>query len=637
MVEVPDYSFISKDAGPSLSGSINNWLTIDKNVYDLKEKGANEAIGNILQQSTDAQGNVDYGTANALAAKAGPRVQMGMQTMLANNSARRGEQIDQGSAMYNHAARSSMSLMYDPSDANLEAVRGDLKRQWPGMSTQIDSEFDAAKAMQPAQRVQWAYRHGVGAMDASGRMKMSPYGETAGHDVGGAIVAGTTTQASPYAPGGLTIGGGGLGRTLTPGEGTALDKIDIGNGQTIQVPHESAGALLRANPGWRAIAAPGGSPISSTSPPPPPANYVARPASAAPAAPAAVPSGNPATGGTPGGPGTYQGPGFGVLPTAPGPGASLSSGGVNVASADPSFVSGVGAAAPPSPVVAGDVSAIMAGMNQARAAPQGGTQQAFNALQSGGVSGAAASTAAPPPAGPPAATPAPPQPTLGVSAPPGKVEAGQETGKQSATMGGALISRGDQAPVQKANLQNMMTDLSKLDSMGPGTDKEIFLNSVMQKLTGYGFSMNRDQVAAGNSFAKLANIAVGQQLAAIGGTDARQSLFMGSNPHLDMSKLGNERIIQMLMGNEDAIQAKARAWTTWSQSRGDDTYRQFQDDFNRHFDPRVFQSQYMARGGPELEALKQSLLKESGGKTDSGAYLKFKEDTAYARNHGWIQ
>jgi hypothetical protein len=49
MVEVPDYSFISKDAGPSLSGSINNWLTIDKNVYDLKEKGAQQAAGQAYQ------------------------------------------------------------------------------------------------------------------------------------------------------------------------------------------------------------------------------------------------------------------------------------------------------------------------------------------------------------------------------------------------------------------------------------------------------------------------------------------------------------------------------------------------------------------------------------------------------------
>jgi hypothetical protein len=199
-------------------------------------------------------------------------------------------------------------------------------------------------------------------------------------------------------------------------------------------------------------------------------------------------------------------------------------------------------------------------------------------------------------------------------------------------MGGTLVGRGDQAPVQKANLQNMLTDLAKLDSMGPGTDKEIFLNSVMQKLTGYGFSMNRDQIAAGNSFAKLANIAVGQQLAAIGGTDARQNLFMGSNPNLDLSKLGNERIIHMLMGNEDAIQAKARAWNEWSQSNGPATYQKFQDDFNRHFDPRVFQSQYMAKGGPELAALRASLEREG-----TGAIEKFKADTSYARDHRWIQ
>lgn len=211
----------------------------------------------------------------------------------------------------------------------------------------------------------------------------------------------------------------------------------------------------------------------------------------------------------------------------------------------------------------------------------------------------------------------------------GEKPAIEETAKSGAAMGNALTARADQVPTNKANYANMLTDLSKLDTMGPGTDKEVAINSALQKLTGYGFSMNREQVAAGNSFAKLANIAVGQQLQSIGGTDARQALFMGSNPNLDLSKLGNQQIIHTLQGNEDAIQAKSRAWQDWQKrGNGPDTYAGFQDDFNHHFDPRVFQQQYM--GQSEIASLKKSL-------TGPGETQKFLDDVKYARQHGWIQ
>ena len=302
-----------------------------------------------------------------------------------------------------------------------------------------------------------------------------------------------------------------------------------------------------------------------------------------------------------------------------------------------------------------------------RTVPRG---PAFGMPPPGSVGGAPSSAAQPPPpppgtqvrpppattpaaAAPPSATststtlrgpgssatpPAAPPPTVAPSSggvvtglPTGTEKATEATAGQSAALGTALTTRADQVPTNKANYANMLTDLSKLDTMGPGTEKEVALNAAMQKLTGYGFSMNREQVAAGNSFAKLANIAVGQQLQSIGGTDARQALFMGANPHLDLSKLGNQQIIHMLQGNEDAIQAKSRAWQDWQKGgRGPDTYASFQDDFNHHFDPRVFQQRYM--GPSEVTALRKSLTNEGNGATQ-----KFLDDVQYARKQGWIQ
>jgi hypothetical protein len=192
-----------------------------------------------------------------------------------------------------------------------------------------------------------------------------------------------------------------------------------------------------------------------------------------------------------------------------------------------------------------------------------------------------------------------------------------------------LIKRADQVPANKANYANMLTDLERIGSMPPGGEKQVAVETFIQKATGMHFTMTPDQVAAANSFSKLANIAVGQQLAAIGGTDARQALFMGSNPNLDLSKLGNQQIIHMLQGNEDAIQAKARAWNEWKKSgKGDNTYGDFQDDFNHHFDPRVFQQRYM--GPDEVAALRKSLK-------GPGEEQKFKDDTLYARSRGWLK
>jgi hypothetical protein len=49
-----------------------------------------------------------------------------------------------------------------------------------------------------------------------------------------------------------------------------------------------------------------------------------------------------------------------------------------------------------------------------------------------------------------------------------------------------------------------------------------------------------------------------------------------------------------LKGNEDAIQAKQRAWLSWRKINGANTYDDFSQDFNSRFDPRAFQFKYMS-------------------------------------------
>lgn len=69
-----------------------------QSVYGVREKQAQQAVGDILQQATGPDGTIDYPKAQALAARAGPIVQMGMASFLKDASALKGAQMTQGVA-----------------------------------------------------------------------------------------------------------------------------------------------------------------------------------------------------------------------------------------------------------------------------------------------------------------------------------------------------------------------------------------------------------------------------------------------------------------------------------------------------------------------------------------------------------
>jgi hypothetical protein len=195
--------------------------------------------------------------------------------------------------------------------------------------------------------------------------------------------------------------------------------------------------------------------------------------------------------------------------------------------------------------------------------------------------------------------------------------------------GTALMARADQVPTNRANFGTMLADAQKLDSMGASTERQTYLNSLSQKWLGTGLLGNAspEQIAAAESFAKIGNMIAGSQMAALGASDARQQLAIGSNPHLDLSKLGNQQIIHMLQGNEDAIEAKARAWKDWTSTHPAGSYGDFQNDLNKRFDVRVFQQRYMDQN--EIGNLRKQLESQ-------GTSAKFLQDVAYARKQGWI-
>lgn len=220
----------------------------------------------------------------------------------------------------------------------------------------------------------------------------------------------------------------------------------------------------------------------------------------------------------------------------------------------------------------------------------------------------------------------PTEPPIGVA------EATNRTAAQSADQGGALQTMADAAPTRKGILTNLEGDLKNFNS-GPVADlinqgKATF-NQVGQ-LVGLpaGAQFDPQAIASQENFRKQATMLQQQQSQALGGTDAALASAGHSNPNTSFSKLGNEQVIQVLKGNEDAINAKNSAWQKWKQTHGPDTFGGFQEDFNKNYDPRAFQFPYMS------PAQRAQVLADLPNNNQRAA---FKQKVIDAVNKGYIK
>jgi hypothetical protein len=209
---------------------------------------------------------------------------------------------------------------------------------------------------------------------------------------------------------------------------------------------------------------------------------------------------------------------------------------------------------------------------------------------------------------------------------PGAIAAADKTGTGNADMGLSLQQAAENTPTRRAILQNMETELTKA-SIGPGTGT---MNTVKAAL-----GMDKEGVAAREGFNKNALLLAQQQATAMGaGTDAKLEAAMHANPNGDLSKLGATQIIQVLKGNEDAIATKNAEWQKAQQPAaqggkgyGPQDYGRFSSEFNKSFDPRVFQSSYMT--DKEFLEMDDKLKTPKERQAFSQAY-------ATAVQNGWI-
>ncbi|WP_205548635.1 hypothetical protein [Pseudomonas carnis] len=210
----------------------------------------------------------------------------------------------------------------------------------------------------------------------------------------------------------------------------------------------------------------------------------------------------------------------------------------------------------------------------------------------------------------------------------GAQEAAQVIGKGSAEASLSLQAQADSAPQSIYQFQNMREKLSDINT-GPGTD---WRNTAAAFVTGISpeiaakIGIDPRKIASAEEFKKYATQATLATLAGLGeGTDSKLASAAAANPGTQLSKLGNQQLIDVLIAGQRAILAKNQAW----QSSGlpPEQYNKFSTQWSRDIDPRVFVAQDMDQAG-------RYKMLDSLPKRDQEA---FKQSWVKARAAGYVQ
>ena len=194
---------------------------------------------------------------------------------------------------------------------------------------------------------------------------------------------------------------------------------------------------------------------------------------------------------------------------------------------------------------------------------------------------------------------------------PGTIEAQQATAKAGADAANALMRAAAQRNERLAMLGNMATDLTGFSS-GPGYERVRKAAAFFDNWTGAGLMSS--QIESAQGFNKWAQQLANAQAQALGASDARLGAAEHANPNSSLQEGTNRMMIHQLMGNEDAINAKAQAWQASGLPASQ--YQQWDQKFSQNFDPRAFQLLKMT---PEEQ---QTMFK---GMKASGQFEAFKK------------
>lgn len=215
---------------------------------------------------------------------------------------------------------------------------------------------------------------------------------------------------------------------------------------------------------------------------------------------------------------------------------------------------------------------------------------------------------------------------------PGVAAAATSTAENSAHLGNNLVSAANEVPQTKAILDNLDKTLADF-TPGPGADYrrigKAFANTVIPDSLKDKIGFDPKSIASQEEFNKLAYNLAQTQFQALGGTgtDAKLDSTMHTSPGELMSKYGIKSVVQLLKGNNDALAVKAKAWNAYKKANGEDSFADFSDDFNQHFNPRVFQFKYIPKG--DRQTWYKSMSPDDR--------RNFEDSTDYAIQQKWLK
>lgn len=216
---------------------------------------------------------------------------------------------------------------------------------------------------------------------------------------------------------------------------------------------------------------------------------------------------------------------------------------------------------------------------------------------------------------------------------PGEAEAMGTTAQNSAGIYNALANQAVEVPNVRGILLNLERELAGFTS-GPGADykriAKAFANTVLpESWQKEGSVLDPKSIADQEGFNKFAYNLAQRQFHQLGGTgtDAKLNSTMATSPSELLSNYGNQGIIRILKGNNDAIEVQAREANKYRRKHGDTSANEFVNEFNQHFDPRVFQFKYIPK--KERQDWYKSMSPEER--------KSFKDAADYALAKGWIK
>lgn len=199
--------------------------------------------------------------------------------------------------------------------------------------------------------------------------------------------------------------------------------------------------------------------------------------------------------------------------------------------------------------------------------------------------------------------------TTPVGLAPGEAALSESAGARAAK----LQSSASTSPQYHADLENLRQESKVMGSVGgPTTETEKKINQIASRF-GFSVSMTPDQLKSVESFDKIANQISLNQSTMFHGSDAGLHTVVGANASTSMSQYGREGVIDMLHGNQDAIDVMRK---TWLQARANGAkpgdYDMFAERMGQEIDPRVFQFNRLSRDNQQkfLSQMEPEDLKE---------------------------